>query len=297
MPAMSRRPWLLILLLAWACLVPHRIVTAAEPQSKKDIAYGVDPLQKLDAYWTPGQTGQPVMIYIHGGGWRRGDKANVAAKPSAFAEHGFAFVSVNYRLHPQADFRAQAADVAQAIKHVIDNAPQAGVDPARIYIMGHSAGAHLAALVATDGQYLEAAGLSLANLKGVVLLDGAGYDIPRQIETVGRETSELLYTTIFGQDPEGHRQASPITHVAAGKHIPPFLILPIASRADSGAQSDALAAKLREAGVAAEVIRCPNQTHGSINQQFGTPDHLATTETFRFLKQLQTPTAAPATSR
>lgn len=272
-----------------------------EVKSRKDIAYvsgaNADPLQKLDAYWVPGRANQPVMIYIHGGGWRKGDKANVLSKPQAFADHGFAFVSVNYRLHPQADYQAQAEDVARAIKHVVDQAGQVGVDPSRVYLMGHSAGAHLAALVATDGRYLESVGLSLATLKGVVLLDGAGYDIPWQIENVGRETSELLYTTVFGKDPEVHRLASPITHVAAGKQIPPFLILPIAGRVDSGAQSDALAARLREAKVAAEVIRCPNQTHGSINQQFGRPDHLATTETFRFLKQLQDAAAAvpPAT--
>jgi arylformamidase len=266
----------------------------ASSRQKRDVAYAGEashPLQKLDAYWTEGRAAQPVMVYIHGGGWRRGDKGNVGAKPNVFAEHGMAFVSVNYRLSPEVGFQEQAADVAHAIKHVVDHAAQAGVDPTRVYLMGHSAGAHLAALVATDGKYLQAAGLSLATIKGVVLLDGAGYDIPRQIATVGRPIAVEMYQSIFTADPATQAQASPITHVAAGKHIPPFLILPIADRPDSGAQSDALAAKLREAAVAAEVVRCPNQTHGSINQDFGTADHLATTETFEFLKRLQTPAA------
>lgn len=263
-------------------------VGGAELRTRPEIAYvdatDASPLQRLDAYWTPERTGQPVMIYIHGGGWRKGDKANVARKPQAFADQGFAFVSVNYRLHPQTDFRGQGADVARAIQHVVANASQAGVDPERVYLMGHSAGAHLAALVATDDSYLKAVGLPLTTIKGVVLLDGAGYDIPRQIATVQRETSELLYETVFGKDLASQQAASPITHVAAGKWIPPFLILPIAIRADSGVQSDALAEKLRAAGGEAQVVRCPGQTHGSINQQFGTPDHLATTETFRFLQ-------------
>ena len=259
------------------------------PRSRRDIPYvaGGHELQKLDAWWNPDRSDQPVMVYIHGGGWRQGDKRNVVEKPAAFARHGFAFVSVNYRLHPEADFREQAADVARAIKQVVDSAERVGVNPQRLYLMGHSAGAHLAALVATDETYLQQVGLPLTTIQGVVLLDGAGYDIPKQLANVARARAETLYTTVFTSDPDVQREASPITHVAAGKGIPPFLILPIADRPDSGAQSDALAAKLQEAGVAAKVVRCPGQTHGSINQQFGTEDHLATTEAFQFLKQRQ----------
>jgi acetyl esterase/lipase len=264
---------------------------AAELKSRLDIPYvaggEAGAKRSLDAYWLPNQTRQPVMIYIHGGGWRAGDKRNVARKPQAFADHGFAFVSVNYRLHPEADFRVQAADVARAIKHVVDKAGDVGGDPQRIYLMGHSAGAHLAALVATDEQYLQAVDLPLTTIQGVVLLDGAGYDIPKRLATASGAQAESVFEAVFGKDEASHRAASPITHVAANKGIPPFLILPIASRLDSGMQSDDLAAKLKSAGVEAKVVRCPNQTHGSINQQFGTADHLATTECFEFLKARQ----------
>lgn len=241
-------------------------------------------LQRLDVWSDPDRRGQPLMIYVHGGGWRMGDKSAVGGKPSAFHAQGFAFASVNYRLHPEVGFRDQAGDVARAVRYLVDRADELGVDKQRIYLMGHSAGAHLAALTAVDPQYLAAAGLPLSAIRGVVLLDGAGYDIPQQLASVGRVRAELLYETVFGSDVEQQREASPITHVAADRGIPPFLILPVAERPDSTAQSDALAAKLRNCGVEARVVRCSGQTHATINQQFGTAGHQATEETFRFLK-------------
>jgi len=271
----------------------------AQLRQRRDIPYvAVDPhrRQMLDAWWPIGESSAPIVVYIHGGGWRGGDKGNVGLKPEAFGRAGFAFVSVNYRLHPQTDFRGQATDVALAIRHVVEHAAAAGADPERIFLIGHSAGAHLAALVATDGSYLEAAGLELSRLKGVVLLDGAAYDIPRQISLTGGPRSEARYAEVFGATPESQRQASPITHVAADKGIPPFLILPIDGRLDSGVQSDAFAERLRVAGVEARVVRCPGETHGSINQLLGTPGQLATDETLKFVKSRSAPSPARASS-
>ncbi|MCA9052431.1 MAG: alpha/beta hydrolase [Planctomycetaceae bacterium] len=294
------RAVILLSLGLWGTLIVWRPTEAedASPRSRRDIPYvtGGYELQKLDAWWNPGRSDQPVMVYVHGGGWRQGDKRNVVEKPAAFARRGFAFVSVNYRLHPEADFREQAADVARAIKHVVDSSDRVGVNPQRLYLMGHSAGAHLAALVATDEKYLKDVGLSLDTIKGVVLLDGAGYDIPNQLANVGRARAETLYTTVFTKDPDVQREASPLAHVGAGKGIPPFLILPIADRPDSGVQSDRLAEKLNQEGVSARVVRCPGQTHGSINQQFGTTDHLATVEAFQFLEQRQRELGAATSS-
>jgi arylformamidase len=91
--------------------------------------------------------------------------------------------------------------------------------------MGHSAGAHLAALVGSDGRYLAKEELKLSDLSGVILLDGAGYDIPRQIEQTSLPRAKTMYTTVFTADEAKQKEASPITHVAKGKGIPPFLIL------------------------------------------------------------------------
>ena len=313
------RPLFALVLLVFPIVAESVLADDARParglpdgvEVRRDIPYvtgaNIDPKQRLDVWFAREAKNQPVVVYIHGGGWRIGDKAHVAQKPLAFSQRGFVLVSIDYRLHPAADFRDQASDIAHALRYVVEHAAEFGGDPAKIFLMGHSAGAHLAALVATDESYLKTVGLPLSTIHGVVLLDGAGYDIPRQIQTVGRAASEQLYTTIFSRDVAVQREASPITHVAAGKGIPPFLILPVGERPDSTAQSNALAEKLRAAGVEATVTPCFGQTHASINQQFGTAGHQATDAAFRFFaarqKELEASTGAtpaaestPATS-
>jgi acetyl esterase/lipase len=118
----------------------------------------------------------------------------------------------------------------------------------------------------------------------VILLDGAGYDIPRQISQAMLPRLRAMYTNVFTEDEVTQRDASPITHVARGKGIPPFLILHVASRRDSRAQSDGLAAKLREAGVEAKVVPAEGKTHLTINRELGEPDDTPTKEVFEFLR-------------
>ena len=127
----------------------------------------VDPnLTSLDVYAPDSGGCHPILVFIHGGGWIGGDKRFVDEKPRAFVRAGYVFASVNYRLSPKVSHPAHVQDVAQAIRKIRDLAPRYGGDPSRIYLVGHSAGAHLAALVATDGRYLEAQGLSLAAIRG-----------------------------------------------------------------------------------------------------------------------------------
>jgi arylformamidase len=253
---------------------------------EKDIAYseaGGD-RTRLDVY-APGEgTGHPVVVWIHGGAWQIGDKANVQTKPKAFNGQGYVLVSINYRFHPAVTYKEQAGDIAGAVRWVREHAGDHGGDPNRIFLMGHSAGAHLAALVGTDDRYLEKAGLKLGDLSGVVLLDGAGYDIPRQIRQALLPRMKTMYTTVFTEDEARQRDASPITHVAKDKHIPPFLILHVASRRDSKAQSEALAANLREVGVEAKVVPAEGKTHATINRELGQPDDAPTRAVFEFLR-------------
>lgn len=238
----------------------------------------------LDVY-APGEGAKhPIVVWIHGGGWTRGDKRNVDLKPVAFTEAGYALVSINYRLHPATDFRGQGADIAKAIHWVKDHADEFGGDGKRIFVMGHSAGAHLAALVATDESYLQGEGLKLSDLRGAILLDGAGYDIPRQIQVAGLPRLKNMYVTVFGADETVQRAASPISHIAKDKGIPPFLILHIASRRDGRLQSESLGALLRESDTPAKVVSAPNKTHLSINQELGSKDDMPTQEVFQFLK-------------
>jgi dienelactone hydrolase len=102
-------------------------------------------------------------------------------KPQAFADKGFVFVSVNYRLLPKATIKQMAEDVAKAIRWVHDHARDHGGDPNTIIVMGHSAGAQLAALVCTDERYLKTEGLPLSVIKGCVPVDGDTYDVPLQM--------------------------------------------------------------------------------------------------------------------
>ncbi|MBX3561209.1 MAG: alpha/beta hydrolase [Sphingomonas sp.] len=245
-------------------------LAAQAPAATAEIAYGADPRQRLDYTRIEGRDA-PLVLFVHGGGWRRGDKNLAVHMAAHFHEQGYAFATINYRLVPDATVDGQAADVASAIARL---RREPGVDPRRILLIGHSAGAHLVALVGTDPAYLGAHRIALSDLAGIVPLDGAGYDVPRQIAQSG-PLLRHLYRNAFGDDPEFQRRVSPIAHAAA-PNAPRFLILHIASRPDdSGAQSEALAAALRTAGTPAEVASVPG-SHSDIFRNFGRPGHEAT---------------------
>jgi arylformamidase len=238
--------------------------------------------QTLDVYAAPGGKDRPMVLWIHGGGWRRGDKSNVQRKPGAFVDKGFVFVSTNYRFVPNVTVKEMTGDIAKSIRWVHDHAKEYGGDPKSIFVMGHSAGAHLAALVCTDERYLKAEGLTLSVLKGCVPVDVSVYDIPKRIKD-GGSVPPATFTEVFGKTEESHREFSPATHVAKGKNIPPFLILHVADRAETKAQSHWLAEKLKGARVSATVVAAEGTTHGTINANLGLPDDKPTRALFEFL--------------
>lgn len=147
---------------------------AAEPKVHRDLAYAgpKNERQALDVYAPPEGKGHPVVFWVHGGGWQAGDKGEVQMKPQAFVDKGFVFVSTNYRLLPEATIEQMAGDVAKAIRWTQEHGKEYGGDPDTIFVMGHSAGAQLAALVCTDHRYLKAEGLSPSTLKGCIPVDG-----------------------------------------------------------------------------------------------------------------------------
>jgi acetyl esterase/lipase len=240
---------------------------------KRDVAYGDDPAQKLDIYQSEAKKKGPVMVYVHGGGWRRGDKGRVGEKVDFFSDRGWLFVSINYRLLPKGKHPVNVDDVARAVAWVHHHAEEHGGDPARLFVMGHSAGAHLAALVATRKESLEKAGKSLKIVKGVIPLDTNAYDLPELMS--GR--AKTFYQPMFGDDPEVLKDASPSHHVAKGKDIAPFLICfskGMRAQADAGRseRANAFAEKLRAAGVEATVVDASDRNHGEINAWFGRDD-------------------------
>jgi acetyl esterase/lipase len=252
-------------------------------------AYGGDPLQRLDL-WRPAsaKAPAPLVIFVHGGGWKRGDKGNAtgATKIEHLLGEGYAVASVNYRLVPAATVEEQAADVAKAVAWLRSHAAEQRIDPARIVLMGHSAGAHLVALVGTDARYLRAAGLGLNELRGVIALDGACYDVPRQIAE-GGNVMRATYAQAFGDQPARQRLLSPIDHAAA-PNAPAFLILHV-DRADGKAQSEALAAALEKAGTPAEVKGFEGtglRGHMEINRSLGDPAYPATAVVDAWLRKV-----------
>ena len=260
------------------------------PAGAVEHAYGGDARQRLDLV-RPAAGGlatgpAPLLLFIHGGGWSIGDKRHAAAPKAAhFTSLGWAFGSVNYRLVPDVGVEQQAADIAQAIGWVRAHAGEQGLDPNRIVLMGHSAGAHLAALVGTDPRYLAAAGVPMSAVKGVVLLDGAGYDIARQMAVPGNPVAGM-YDAAFGRDPKRQEALSPTLHAAAS-NVASWLILPVASRADSVAQSRELAAALGKSGASAQVVPVPGESYGSLNKGLGESGDLAIGEVDRFIAALR----------
>ena len=253
--------------------------SGSELQITRDVPYVTRPIdrskQSLDIYAHDASTPKPVMIYIHGGGWSGGDKTPGAEdKAKLLATQGVMLVSVNYRLSPAVTHPIHVKDVAAAVAWVHDNIDDYGGDPERMIVMGHSAGAHLAALVAIDPKRLGAHDKSPDILDGAILLDGAAYDLPGMLDIVPdrtRKTHEQWATT----NPATQFDASPTLQIKAGTNIPPFLILHT-DRALGTRQSQQLAQRLDEVGVPSVVLLCKDETHGSINTDLGTPDHLPT---------------------
>src|SRR5262249_10978023 len=168
--------------------------------------------QTLDVYHAPKGKNQPVVVWIHGGAWRAGDKANVQKKPQAFVDKGYVFVSINYRFVPDVTVKEMTGDVAKAIRWVHDHATEYGGDPKSIFVMGHSAGAHLAALVCTDDRYLRAEGLPLSIIRGCVPVDVSVYDVPKRLKE-GGDSAPADLLEVFGKTEASRRELSPVPHV------------------------------------------------------------------------------------
>ena len=277
-------------------LIASVFLTAAQAQEvKRDIPYvkNADKLQSLDVYAPTKAKSLPVVVWIHGGGWQTGDKADVYMKPQVFNGKGFVFVSVNYRLLPKVDMATLTRDVAKSVRWVHDHIAEHGGDPKRLLIMGHSAGAQLAALLCTDERYLKEEGLSFAIIKGCVPVDGDTYDIPAMIEVAetrqrvhGLPLPKFGHRIKFGNDPEKHKAFSAVTHVGKNKGIPPFLILYVANHPDVTVQALRLGNVLKAADIPVTLFGAKDTTHTRINADLGKSDDPATAALFAFVNSV-----------
>ena len=138
-----------------------------------DIAYGDDPRQTLDLYVPADKAAHaPVVVFFYGGSWQSGDKNGYRFVGQALASRGLVAVVPDYRLYPPTTFPGFIEDGARAVAWARAHAADYGADPDRLFVSGHSAGAHIGAMLATDGRYLAAAGASIADLAGFVGMAG-----------------------------------------------------------------------------------------------------------------------------
>lgn len=234
----------------------------------RDIAYGNDPAQRFDVY-SPQLLerrpagGAPVIFMVHGGGWRVGDKAMrsvVESKVRRWVGRGFIVVSTNYRMLPKATPVEQARDVVRAITAAQEKAANWGGDRSKFILMGHSAGAHLVALISTSSDLTLGAGLT--PWLGTIELDSAAMDVVQIMENPHMR----LYDNAFGHDPAYWRTASP--YYALTTAAKPILAVCSTRRETSCEQAEKFAEKAAPLGTRVSILR-ENMSHRDINQRLG----------------------------
>ena len=230
---------------------------------------GVEPnLTSLDVYMPPGCGPAPVLIWVHGGGWRRGDKSNGIKQKVAWAESlGAALVSVNYRLTTPdsgVQWPDHGQDLAAAVAWIQQNGAAEGLDPTKLTLIGHSAGAHLVAIVATDPALLTTAGADPSMVSCVVALDFS-FDL-------ARAPADKMIADAFGTDPEVIASASP--NVQIERNGAPSARFLIATRGGRSRVADAQAFVdlVNTSGGSAELVDATPYTHNQVSTQLGAAD-------------------------
>jgi len=179
---------------------------------KKNVTFDAAHKLQLDVY-TPKkvESARPVFVFIHGGRWKSGKKSQYKFLGHRMANKGVVTVVPDYRLSPRTEYRGATTDVAMALKWTKEHINDYGGDPNRIYIAGHSAGGHLAALVSLDNFYFDS--LKISNpVSGTILIDAFGLDMYGFLSNEKLKKHRTYYA-MFGQDPERWKDGSPIFHL------------------------------------------------------------------------------------
>ena len=217
-----------------------------------NIAYGPEPQHRLDVYMPnkPAGMPRPLVVFWHGGRWRYGDKSDYRFVGAALAESGYVVVIANYRHYPQVKMPGFMDDAAHAAQWAAVHAGDYGGDPQRLYLMGHSAGAHLAALVTLDRRYFIATGHPAPRIAGVIGLSGPYDFLPLR---------EADVQDMFGP-PELYPESQPINFVRAD--APPMLLVQgLADETVWPKNSRNLAAALTALGVPVTLKLYPKVSH------------------------------------
>lgn len=242
----------------------QRVASAtANVTVRRDIVYGSDPQQRFDLYLPPQAQDAPVLLMVHGGGWQRGDKAMgqvVDSQVKHWVKQGVILISVNYRMLPDAPPLEQARDVARALATAQAQAASWGGARGKFVLMGHSAGAHLVALLASSPSLLRAAGA--APVLGTIALDNAVFDV----EKIMQAPHARLYDKAFGADPQEWAAASPYRQLDGA--IEPLLAVCSVRRKDTCPQARHFAGKAQSLGGHVQVLAVA-MSHRQTNQLLG----------------------------
>ena len=258
-----------LLLASMATLLPATAFATRRPASPSPATFDYGPA-KLDIYAPDGAKNLPVVFFVHGGAWRLGKRSQVGAKPAFLLANGFVFVSIDYRMLPDADVATQAGDVEKAYAYVRANIAQHGGDPNRIVGMGHSAGCHLIALTGMRG--------GLPGVAALILDDTRAYDLAALSKNGGMVRA---YARVFS-DSSQWAALSPASFVDGKKHPPTFIAYSRAS--GRGEDSKAFAERLRATGTDVTLFDGSAYTHMSINRDFGEDGDALTAAVMTFLK-------------
>lgn len=252
-----------VLTLLTAC-AGQQLLNAFTPQRGLEkainLSYGDNLRQRLDIYTPENASDAPVVVFFYGGSWRDGSKDLYEFVAQAMTSRGFVAVVPDYRLYPEVRFPAFVEDAASAVAHTREIVHRYGGDPDKLFVMGHSAGAHIAAMLATDGRYLEAVGGSREWLRGLIGLSGP-YDFT--------PIKDPKIRAVFGPESE-HEKAQPVNYVDAG--VPPTLLL-------HGEDDDVvfannsrdLAQRIAEEGGRPTLVVYPKMSHQKMIAVFGAP--------------------------
>jgi acetyl esterase/lipase len=233
---------------------------------ERDVQYGPDPAQRMDVYIPHSAHQAPIMLMVHGGGWRLGDKAMsrvTTHKVEHWLPRGYIFVSIDNRLLPAADPLQQASDVAKSLALIQSKAASWGGDPTRVVLMGHSAGAHLVDLLAADPSIALREGSK--PWLGTVSLDTASLDVVQTMQS----RHLPLYDAAFGTDHSFWEKASPF-HRLTGTPAPMLLVCSSIRPDHPCGMADTFAARARSLKGKVTVLPVPLK-HSAVNEDLGLP--------------------------
>ncbi len=230
----------------------------------RDVPYGNDPAQRLDVYHPASSTPARLVVFIHGGGWVGGRKSAGRRIAPPLVAQGYAVASIGYRLFPQTSAAGEVGDAAEAIAYLLHNAQRFGLDPGGFAVIGHSSGAHMAALLGTDASYLRHAGADPAKLRAVITLDGV-FDLRANITHYPNPREDQ----VFGTDPAAWARLSPVDLIGGMSTHPRFCLVHEDRVPRFIEQESLFEAALRKHGETVQAVVAPGLSHVQLVGKFG----------------------------